>query len=119
MGSAGLARCNSLRCCKEGSCEELSTGAAGVGAWPASATSTVRMGMRMRVRVGVRDIGTSLRFEWRELDPHLESESAQHVVEHMIVLVAQPARTDLQRHVAVSQVIAGARQLQRVAGVNG
>ena len=41
---------------------------------------------------------------------HFEAESAQHVVEHVIVLVAQPAGADLQGHVTVAEVIAGARQ---------
>ena len=43
------------------------------------------------MRVMRADIRTSFRFERRLLDADLEAEAAQHVVEHVIVQIAQPS----------------------------
>jgi hypothetical protein len=55
-------------------------------------------------------IGTRLRLEGRLFDRDLETKTAHHVVEHVIVQISHPARTDLQGHVAVPEVICRAGQ---------
>ena len=48
-----------------------------------------------------------------------KAKPTHHVVQHMIMLVAHPVGGDLQRNVAIAQVVAGAGQSQRVVAVYG
>jgi hypothetical protein len=55
-------------------------------------------------------VGAGLRVEGRQFIAYLHAQVAQHVVQHMVMAVAHPARADLQRHVTIAQVITGACQ---------
>ena len=73
----------------------------------------VMMTVVMTVTTG---IGTGLGLEGGLFDAHQETERGDHVVQHVIVRVAQPAVAYLQRHVPVAQVIGRARQQTRIVG---
>ena len=62
------------------------------------------------IGVGVGVVGAGFGLERRLFDRDLKTESLQHLVEHVIVAVAQPARTDLQCDVPIAQMIGGAGQ---------
>ena len=64
--------------------------------------------------VGIAGIGARFRFKRQGVEGHLQPERAQHVVENVIVVIAQFAGHDLQRHVAVAQVVAGAGEQERI-----
>lgn len=64
-------------------------------------------------------IGAALRFECGLLETHGQTEGRDHLVENMIVLVAQPPLADLQRHVAIAQVVGRPREQHRVLGRRG
>lgn len=53
--------------------------------------------------VGIAGIGARFRFKRQGVEGHLQPERAQHVVENVIVVIAQFAGHDLQRHVAVAR----------------
>lgn len=55
-------------------------------------------------------VGTGFGFERRLFNAHFKSKPAHHVIEDVVVLIAHPPRFDLQRHMAVAQVITAARQ---------
>jgi hypothetical protein len=78
---------------------------------------TVPLGMLVTVvvRMGVRAaaVGAGLGFERRRQADWLQTQTTQHLVEHVIVPVPQPARFDLQRDVPVAEVVTGTRQQQR------
>ena len=56
-------------------------------------------------------VSTRLRFERRVLDQYLKPQTPHHVIKNMVVLVANPAFTDLQRHMPVAKVITHACEL--------
>ena len=60
------------------------------------------------VAVAMARIRAALRLERRLLHHHREAQSLHHVVEHMVVAVAQPQRPDLHRHMPVTEVISAA-----------
>jgi hypothetical protein len=65
-------------------------------------------------------IGAGFGFEGPFLIAHRQPQAAQHGVQDMIVLVAQPASLNAQGHMAITQVVAGPRQQQGVwAGRHG
>ncbi len=72
----------------------------------------------MSVMVWVPAVRPWLGLEGRLLEGDFQAKSAQHVVEHMIVLVAQQFSPDLQRHMAITQVIAGAGEKERVVAAH-
>ena len=72
------------------------------------------MSLAVRMTVDRATVGTGLGFE-RGLDTHrLQAQATQHIVEYMVVQVAQPSRLYLQRDVPVAEVITGTRQQQGV-----
>src|SRR6188768_3190283 len=72
------------------------------------------MAVRLAVRMLVARIGPALGLEGQGLDAHLQAQAAQHVIEHMIVQETQHAGPNLQRHMAVAQVVGRACQQLRV-----
>src|SRR5262245_50432408 len=62
---------------------------------------------------------TGFGFKGGLLDLHAESQPAHHVIQHMIVLVAQPGGRNLQRYMAVTQVITDAGQRVGVRTAHG
>ena len=70
--------------------------------------------MSMRVTT----IGARLGFESRLFDQHLEAQTSHHLIEHMIVLIANPARADLQCDMSIAQVITDTRELPGICGAN-
>jgi len=76
--------------------------------------------MAMTVAVGTAAVGTRLRLEGCLFNAYHQPQAAQHVVQHMVVTVAQFARHDLYGHVAIAQVVTGAgKQLRVVAAHDG
>jgi hypothetical protein len=65
------------------------------------------------VRVAVR---AALGFETAVLEAQRESETANQVVEHVIVLISKSATADLERNVPIAEVVSGARKQERVVG---
>ena len=61
----------------------------------------------------VMAVGAVLRLERGILLRHGSPEPPDHVVKHMIMLVAEIARGDLKRHVAVPEVIGKAGEPER------
>jgi hypothetical protein len=55
-------------------------------------------------------VGPALGLEGSVLPSRCEPQPANHIVEYVIGLVAQPTRLDLQRNMPVAEVITGARQ---------
>ena len=74
------------------------------------------MNVRMTVPA-VFAIGAALRFKRGGLMVNVQAELNQHVVQHIVALVTQPVRTDLQRHVAVTEVITGAGEQSCIMSV--
>src|SRR3569832_722507 len=64
-------------------------------------------------------IGARLRLEGRRLDHHVQPELPQHVVQHVIAEITQPARPDLHGHVAVAEMVGGAQQQPGVGAEGG
>lgn len=64
----------------------------------------------MRMTAAVVMVGPALGLEGSVFASRCEPQSADHIVEYMIGLVAQPTRLDLQRNMPVAEVITGARQ---------
>src|SRR5690606_25768964 len=99
MGSAGLASC-SRRSRARGSAMAVRTvvlvpmSMPVAVAVPMSMSMSVGMSMTMAVRPGVC---AGLRLEGQQLALHRQSQSADHVVEHMVVQVADRILGDLQR----------------------
>ena len=84
----------------------------------------VRLGVNIRRRVWMHVampvfICASLGFKRCLLYRYGKAKPTHHVVQHMIMLVAHPVGGDLQRNVAIAQVVAGAGQSQRVVAVYG
>ena len=84
-------------------------------------TVTLRMTMTVIMHMTVRGalVGTGLWLERGLFDHDVQAHLDEHIVEHMVVLVACKARADLQGHVAIAQVIAGTGQLQGIVAVQG
>ena len=59
-------------------------------------------------------ISAGFRLERRFFDSDGESQAAHHVVEHMIVLIAQPVIADLQSDVTITEVIGRTREIATV-----
>ena len=55
-------------------------------------------------------IRAGLRLDGRLLDRHSRTKPAHHIVQYVIVLITHPARTDLQRHVPVTEMVRNARE---------
>ncbi|KAI3491523.1 hypothetical protein L1887_44144 [Cichorium endivia] len=72
----------------------------------------------MAVAVGIAGIRARFRFKRQAGVGHLQTELAQHVVENVVVVIAQLAGRDLQRHVAVAQVVAGAGEQERIGAAH-
>src|SRR3569623_1167076 len=64
-------------------------------------------------------ISAALRLEGRGLDDHVQPELPQHVVQHVIAEITQPARADLYRHMADAEMVSGAQQQSRVGAEGG
>jgi hypothetical protein len=65
-------------------------------------------------------IGAGFGFEGTFLIAHRQPQAAQHGVQDMVVLIAEPASLDAQGHMAITQVVAGPGQQQGVrAGRHG
>jgi len=64
----------------------------------------------------VRMSGVRSRFglERQHFLRHGQAESSDHVIEHVVVQIAEPTLTDLNGYVAVSQVIRRTGKLQRI-----
>jgi len=63
-------------------------------------------------------IGAWLGLERSLFPGHLEAECAHHVIEHVVCLVGDEIRSNLQAHVAIAEVIGGARELPAVRAAN-
>ena len=73
-------------------------------------TMVVSMTMLMRgmgMTGAVIVIRAALGFKGRALVRDTQAEAANHIVQDMIGLEAQPARRELKRHMSIAQVIAG------------
>ena len=70
--------------------------------------------MSVRVAVGIAGVSARFRFKRQAGVGHFQPELAQHVVENVVVVIAQLAGHDLQRHVAVAEVVAGAGEQERI-----
>src|SRR5688572_14690130 len=79
----------------------------------------VSMVVTIAVRVPMAPVRSGLRLERRLLHLHAEPQAAHHVVQHVVMTVAQPAGMDLQGHVPVAQVVARAGEQPRVCAANG
>jgi hypothetical protein len=66
----------------------------------------------------VSTIGPRLRFERSLFDQHLEPKTSHHVIEHMIMLIPNPAHADLQWDMSIAEVIADTRKLPGICGTN-
>ena len=63
-------------------------------------------------------IGARFRLERGLFGLDRQAQATQHVVQHMVVLKAQQAGFDLQRHMTVTQVVGGAGQQVRVGAAH-
>ncbi len=70
----------------------------------------------MTVATGV---GTVFRLERRLFHRHRQAQATHHGIQHMIMLVTQPAITDLQRNMAITQMIGGAHHQMHVVTAHG
>jgi len=68
------------------------------------------------VFLGAGGVGTRLGLERRSLCPHRQAQAVDHVVQHMIVLIAQPAVPDLEQYVPITEVVSGPGQQPGVVG---
>jgi hypothetical protein len=64
----------------------------------------------------MRVIRPRLRLERQIFHHHLQPQTPHHVIEHMIVTVSQPELSELQRNVAVAEMIGGAGQQPGIGG---
>src|SRR5882724_11991347 len=122
MGSAGLHRCKRRRSGPAPRRSRVSMRSS--GCWLAVAVMVVArvvvvaVAVAVRVLVGVRmgvtravvPKGAPLRLEGRAPRLDGETEPAHHVVEDVVVLVREPAVAELDRHVAVAEVIGPPQQ---------
>ncbi len=67
---------------------------------------TVRVG-----GIGTATVGTGFRFEAGVRDTDRKAQPFEHIVQHMVMQVGNPAWLNLDLHVAVTQVITGAGKL--------
>ena len=67
----------------------------------------------------VAAVSAGLWLERRLFDSDGEAQAANHLIEHVIVLITNPAVTDLQRHVPIAQMIAGPAQSHGLRGSHG
>jgi hypothetical protein len=81
------------------------------------AVSVVVM-MSMMMTVAFAGVSAGFRLERQLAKGHRQAELAQHIVQHVIVMVAQLARHNLQRYVTVAEVIAGLRQHKRIVAAH-
>lgn len=82
---------------------------------------TVRVVVIMIVRVAVTvapRIASPLRLERLLDDVSVQAQLVHQTVEHVVVLVQHATRLDLQRHVTIAEVIGGAREQVRIAGLD-
>ena len=56
-------------------------------------------------------IGPSLGLERRLLVANLHAQAFKHMLQHMVLLQQDPANADLQRNMAIAEVIGGAHQI--------
>jgi hypothetical protein len=70
----------------------------------------------MRMVVVSVAVRAALGLEPGVLVGHGKPEPAQHVVEHVIVLISEPPDADLKRNVAIAEVIRGAREQVGIGG---
>src|SRR5580658_10459480 len=63
-------------------------------------------------------VGTRLGLEGRLGYLHRQPESPHQIIEHVIVRIAQPAIAQLQRDVAVAQMVGRAREFARISAVH-
>jgi hypothetical protein len=64
-------------------------------------------------------IGTRFRLERSVFDTHVEAETSHHVIEHVVVLIANESWTDLQCDMSIAEVIADSRELPGICGADG
>ena len=74
--------------------------------------------VRMAVTLGTATVGTRLRFKRRLHQGGLQAKTTQHVIQYVIVLIAQQTVCDLQGHMPVTQVVGRSRQLGGVAAMD-
>src|SRR5688572_6884629 len=63
-------------------------------------------------------VGACFGLERSPLEAHLGAQTAHHVVEHVVVLVAEKLALDLQRHMTVAQVVGHPSQEVCIGGVH-
>jgi hypothetical protein len=63
-------------------------------------------------------VGAGLGLERSVFDTHVEAETSHHVIEHMIVLIANESGANLQRDVSIAEVITDSRELPGICGAN-
>ena len=68
--------------------------------------------------VGIAGVSARFRFKRQAGEGHLQPELTQHVVEDVVVVIAQFAGHDLQRHVTGTQVLTGAGEQERVGAAH-
>ena len=68
------------------------------------------------VMVGVGGVGAAFGLEGAAFGGDGEALVAGEIVEDVVVLPGEPVGADLQRHVAVAEVVGGAREAVRIAG---
>jgi hypothetical protein len=73
----------------------------------------VRMVVLMAVQ-GAASVGAALGRKWGAFEAHPRSEPRGEVVEHVIVAVADATRLDLERDVAIAEVVRDASELERI-----
>jgi len=65
----------------------------------------------VRAPSAVGCVCSDFRFERRLLDVDAKTQTANHVIENVVMVVAQPAAADLQRDMTITQVIRRSNQL--------
>jgi hypothetical protein len=68
------------------------------------------------VSMGSAAVGAGLRLEWRLHGAHSKPQPAHHRIQHMVMQPAQPPRLDLQRHMAVAEMVGGSCEQERIIG---
>jgi hypothetical protein len=68
-----------------------------------------------RSRLRITTISADFRLEWRGRHADVEAEFPHHAVEHVVVLVSEPPRLNLQGNVTIAQVVGGTREQMRIA----
>ena len=64
-------------------------------------------------------VSSWLRLEWSLHDGYREAELLHQTVEHVVVLIREPPRLYLERHVAVSKVVSRAREQMPIGRFDG